>query len=359
MAVSRRATLTASAVAAGAGLLTALVISPLVIGTAAAAAGGCSATAAIQSQWGSGTAGGEVVTVTVVNTSAQAATAWTVTWPATGQVVSAWNATVRVSGGTATAVNAGYNGSLAPGASTTFGMQLAGTGATPTMSCANDAVPPTPGSPSVTPPSGADVSVTEADSGRTVTLLVGQTLGVSLSANYRPATGSGSALSQLSSSGGFPTGLPFAALYRAVAPGSVDLSSQTDYACLHATPPCTVPVALWVVHVRVIEVSNSGGQTVTVGSADNGRALGLRVGDTLVVSLPSQYDPPPSNTGGVLVQRDVTGGYPTNQPLVAHYLAAAAGQADVTTYTDYPCDHDPTPCPGPIMRWTIHVTVTA
>jgi hypothetical protein len=51
------------------------------------------------------------------------------------------------------------------------------------------------------------------------------------------------------------TGLPFAALYRAVAPGSVDLSTQTDHACLHATPPCTVPIKLWVVHVRVLDVS--------------------------------------------------------------------------------------------------------
>ncbi len=359
MAVSRRVTLAVGAVAAGAGLLAALVMAPRAVGMAAAGVGGCSATAAIQSQWGSGTAGGEIVTVTVVNTSAQAATTWTVTWTATGQVVSAWNAAVSVSGGTATAVNAGYNGSLAPDASTTFGMQLAGTGAAPAMSCANDAVPPTGGSASATPPSGADVGVTDADAGRTVTLLVGQTLGVSLPADYRPATADGSALSQLSNSGGFPTGLPFTALYRAVAPGSVDLSSQTDDACLHATPPCAVPIALWVVHVRVVDVSNSGGQTVTVTTADNGRALGLRVGDTLVVSLPSQYDPPPSNTGGVLVQRDVTGGYPTNQPLVAHYLATAPGQADLTTYTDYPCDHDPTPCPGPIMRWTIHLTVTA
>jgi hypothetical protein len=336
-----------------------MVMAPLMVGTAAAAVGGCSATAAIQSQWGSGTAGGEVVTVTVANTSAQVATRWTVTWTATGRVVSAWNATVSVSAGTATAVNTGYNGSLAPGASTTFGMQLAGTGAAPAMSCANDAAPPTSASSNATPPPSADVRVTEADAGRTVTLLVGQTLGVSLPANYRPATTKGSGLSQVSSSGGFPTGQPFAALYRAVAPGSVDLSSQTDYACLHTTPPCAVPIALWAVHLQVVDVSNNGGQTVTVTTADNGRALSLRVGDTLVVSLPSQYDPPPSNTGGVLVQRDVSGGYPTNQPLVAHYTAAAPGQADVTTYTDNPCDHDPTPCPGPIMRWTIHVTVTA
>jgi hypothetical protein len=334
-------------------------MAPLVAGTAAAAAGGCSATAAIQSQWGSGTAAGEVVTVTVANTSAQAATGWTVTWTATGQVVSAWNATVSVSGGAATAINAGYNGSLAPGASTTFGMQLAGTGAAPVLSCALDAAPPTSASPSVTSSSGADVTVTDADAGRTVIVLVGQTLGVSLPAVYRPATAKGSGLSQLSSSGGFPTGQPFAARYRAVAPGSVDLSSQTDYACLHTTPPCALPIALWAVHVQVVDVADRNVQTVTVTAADNGRAVSLRVGDTLVVSLPSQYDPPPSNTGGVLVQRDVSGGYPTNQPLVAHYTAAVPGQAVVTTYTDNPCDHDPTPCPGPIMRWTIQVTVTA
>ena len=98
---------------------------------------GCTATAHIDSQWGSGPSGGEIVSFTVVNTSAGPATRWTVTWTlGSGQSVSsAWNAAVTVSGTTATAVNAPYNGTLAAGASTTFGLQLAGTGPVPTPLC--------------------------------------------------------------------------------------------------------------------------------------------------------------------------------------------------------------------------------
>jgi hypothetical protein len=78
-----------------------------------------------------------------------------------------------------------------------------------------------------------------------------------------------------------------------------------------------------------------------------------------VVSLPSDYLPPNVAPAGVLVQRDVVGGYPSAQPLVARYVADAAGQADVSTRTDAACNHAPTPCPSPSVPWTVHVTVTA
>jgi hypothetical protein len=355
MMVSRRVGRALGGVAAGAALLAAPVLVPLMSGTASAAVGGCTATATIQSQWGSGASGGEIVAVTVTNSSATAGTTWTVTWTPTGQVLSAWNATVTTSGGTTTAVNASHNGTLAAGASTSFGMQLSGTAPAPVMSCANDAAPA--GSPSATPP-GADVAVGLADSARTVTLVVGQTLGVSLPSRFVPTTVTGPALSQLSSSGGYPTGQPLAALYRAVAPGTVDVKSVSDDPCLHSSPPCGMPVQLWVVHVRVVEVPD-GGQTVTVTTADNTRAVSLRVGDKLVVNLPSMYVPPRVTTAGVLVAGSVAGGYPTGQPLVAQYTAAATGRADVTSFTDAACNHDPTPCPSPLMTWVVHVTVTA
>jgi len=351
MAISRRASLALGWVAAGAALLAALVLIPMMSGTASAAVGGCTATATIQSQWGSGASGGEIVAVTVANNSAKAGTTWTVTWTATGQVLSAWNAIVTTSGSTTTAVNASYNGALAPGASTSFGMQLSGTAPAPAMSCANDAAPPTS-----TPP--ADVTVSLTDSTKTVTLFVGQTLGVSLPSRFVPTTVTGPALSQMSTSGGYPTGQPLAALYRAVAPGTVDVKSVSDDPCLHSSPPCTIPVQQWIVHVRVVNVPN-GGQTVTVTTADNTHAVNLRVGDTLVVNLPSMYVPPQVTSTGVLIAGGVTGGYPTNQPLVGHYTAAAAGSTDVSSHTDAACNYDPMPCPSPTMSWVVHVTVTA
>ncbi|WP_426512592.1 cellulose binding domain-containing protein [Dactylosporangium sp. McL0621] len=344
MAVSKRSVLSGTAVATAA--LVALALAPVLAGSASgatAAAGGCAATAHIDSQWG----GGQIVTVTVVNTAPAAATSWTVTWtPASGQrVVSAWNATVSAAGTTATAVNASYNGALAPGASITFGMQLAGTGPAPVLDCANDAAQ-----------GSADVTATVADNGTTLTLYVGQTLAVSLPANYRPPVASGPALSAQSSTGGFPSGQPVLARYRASAPGTADVSSQTDDPCLHTTPPCARPVALWLVHVTVLP---SAGRTVTVTQADNAGTVTLRTGDTLVVSLPAMYGPPTVAPAGVLALAGSTGGYPTGQALLARYTAAAVGRADVSTVSDAACLHQPIPCPSPQVPWRLHVTVTA
>src|SRR3954469_23909402 len=152
MTLSRRSVLTVCATVGGPVLLAALAMSPAVAGGAPAStppAAGCSATAHVQTQWGSGATGGQIVTVTVANTSAAITTTWAVAWTlgAGQQVVSAWNATVRTSGGEATAVNAGNNGVLGPAASTTFGMQLSGTAPAPLLSCDNGATTPTSPAP--------------------------------------------------------------------------------------------------------------------------------------------------------------------------------------------------------------------
>lgn len=358
MAASRRSTLAVIGIVAGAGLLVATAMTSAMAGapTSSPGSGGCRATARIDAQWGTGATGGQILTVTVTNTAATTAKKWTVGWTlgAGQRVVSGWNATVSTVGTTLTAVNAAHNGVLAPAASTTFGMQLSGVAPAPVPSCGNDtSTPPT----SATPPSGDDVTVTQADNQRTVTLLVGQTLGVALGPDFVTPMVSGPALARLSTSGGYPTGQPLAASYRAVAAGSVDITSHTDYACLHTSPPCALPTTLWTLHVNVVDAPDTG-RTVTVSTADNLSTVTLRVGDTLVVSLPSAYLPPRITTGGVVVQRDVTGGYPTGQPLLARYLAAAPGQTDVTTHTDDPCNHLPTPCPSPTVRWSAHIIVT-
>lgn len=243
MTVSKRVALATCGVAAIAGLSVAIGAAPA--GAAAVTpASGCSATANVQNQWGSGATGGEIVVVTVLNTSASTSTTWTVSWTlaAGQQLASIWNAGVSTSGSAVTATNLPYNGVLAPGESTDFGVRLTGTGPVPTMSCVSDA--PTPNTSTVT--------VTQDDNGTTVVLLVGQTLVVSLDADFRPVTMSGTGLKQLSASGGYPTGNPLTAVYRAVAPGSADLDTVTDYPCLHTTPPCALPQMLWTVHVSVI-----------------------------------------------------------------------------------------------------------
>jgi len=346
-------------IVAGAGLLAATAMTSAVAGAPASdpGTGGCRAVARVDAQWGTGATGGQILTVTVTNTAATTATKWTVAWAlgAGQRVVSAWSAAVNTTGTTVTAVNAAHNGVLAPAASTTFGMQLSGLAPAPAPSCGNDtSTSPTSGT---TPPGGHDVTVTQADNQRTVTLLAGQTLGIALGPGFVTPTLSGPALARLSTSGGYPTGRPLAASYRAVAAGSIDITTHTDYACLHTSPPCALPTTLWTLHVTVVDIPNTG-QTVTVSTADNLSTVRLRVGDTLVVNLPSAYLPPRVTTGGVVVQREVAGGYPTGEPLVSRYLAAAAGQTDVSTQTDDPCNHLPTPCPSPTVRWTVHIVVT-
>ncbi|MBF8185174.1 endo-1,4-beta-xylanase [Nonomuraea sp. K274] len=85
--------------------------------------GGCGAAGTVQTQW----SGGYVVQpVTVTNTGTSSISGWTVTFtlPAGHTLTGSWNAAVTVSGQTVTARNAGYNGTLAANASTSFGFQV-------------------------------------------------------------------------------------------------------------------------------------------------------------------------------------------------------------------------------------------
>ncbi|MFE1230818.1 glycosyl hydrolase family 18 protein [Streptomyces sp. NPDC058745] len=110
--------------------LTALIL-PLaaMVGLAAPAEAATSATATYTkvSDWGSGFEG----KWTVKNTGTTALTSWTVEWdyPSGTAVTSAWDATVTSSGTHWTAKNVGWNGSLSPGASVSFGFNGSGAGA--------------------------------------------------------------------------------------------------------------------------------------------------------------------------------------------------------------------------------------
>ncbi|MFF5228875.1 cellulose binding domain-containing protein [Dactylosporangium sp. NPDC000521] len=94
----------------------------------ASAATGCRVTYTVANQW----PGGFGANVTVTNLG-DPVSAWTVVWSyAAGQTVTqAWSATVTQSGSQVTAKNAGYNGSLATGASTSFGFNGSWTGSNP------------------------------------------------------------------------------------------------------------------------------------------------------------------------------------------------------------------------------------
>ncbi|MFI9247033.1 cellulase family glycosylhydrolase [Streptomyces sp. NPDC053086] len=94
----------------------------------------CSATYAVSSDWGSGFN----ADVKVSNTGTVALKSWKVTWTWGGaqKVTSMWNASYTQAGAAVTAVNAAHNGSVAAGASASFGFGGAPGGATaPSLTC--------------------------------------------------------------------------------------------------------------------------------------------------------------------------------------------------------------------------------
>ncbi|MEU9860920.1 glycoside hydrolase family 18 chitinase [Streptomyces sp. NPDC047971] len=99
------------------------------VGLAAPAEAATAATATYTkvSDWGSGFEG----KWTVKNTGTTTLSSWTVEWdyPAGTAVTSAWDATVTSSGTHWTAKNVGWNGTLAPGATVSFGFNGSGSGA--------------------------------------------------------------------------------------------------------------------------------------------------------------------------------------------------------------------------------------
>ncbi|MEV4701817.1 cellulose binding domain-containing protein [Actinoplanes sp. NPDC049316] len=95
----------------------------------------CAATFKVVNSW----QGGFQADATVTNTGSAATTGWRVSWtlPAGQTISQVWNGSLSSSGGTATVTNASYNGALAPGSGTTFGMLVNGSASTtPTLTCA-------------------------------------------------------------------------------------------------------------------------------------------------------------------------------------------------------------------------------
>ena len=94
----------------------------------------CTAAYTVSSDWG----GGFNAEVKVTNTGTTAISSWKVTWTWSGsqRVTSMWNASYTQTGSTVTASNASHNGSVAAGASATFGFGGApGGGGAPSVSC--------------------------------------------------------------------------------------------------------------------------------------------------------------------------------------------------------------------------------
>lgn len=94
---------------------------------------GCSASLQVNGDWDSG----HVATVTVTNNRATATAGWRVswTWPVGRQVTNSWNTTLRQNATGVVATDAGWNGSIGAGGSTTFGFQATGRATAPSLTC--------------------------------------------------------------------------------------------------------------------------------------------------------------------------------------------------------------------------------
>ncbi len=126
-------------------------------------------------------------------------------------------------------------------------------------SVVNGAPGGTPGNEATVTMSGSpapdgEVTVTVADSGRTVTLHIGQRLRVVLGGRgeqwHRPAS-TRPFLRLTAASGGYPGNRPADAVFLAVRAGIALVTSMTDHPCLHAQPPCMIAQRAWSVRVLV------------------------------------------------------------------------------------------------------------
>ncbi|MEU3374740.1 glycoside hydrolase family 18 chitinase [Streptomyces sp. NPDC006711] len=143
----------------------ALPVAALVgLASPAHAATSATATYAKTSDWG----GGFGASWTIKNTGSTALSSWTVEWdyPSGTSVTSAWDADVTSSGTHWTAKNKSYNGTLAPGASLSFGFNGAGSGSPSGCklnggSCDGSSTPPTGDNPPSAPGTPAASNVTD------------------------------------------------------------------------------------------------------------------------------------------------------------------------------------------------------
>ncbi|RST19159.1 chitinase [Streptomyces sp. WAC05374] len=157
---------------ATAGLTALLLPLAAMVGLASPAQAAASATATYTkvADWGSGFEG----KWTVKNTGTTTLSSWTVEWdfPSGTSVTSAWDATVTSSGTHWTGKNVGWNGTLAPGASVSFGFNGTGTGSPSNCklnggscdggSVPGDTAPTAPGTPAASDITDTSVKLTWA-----------------------------------------------------------------------------------------------------------------------------------------------------------------------------------------------------
>lgn len=101
---------------------------------------------------------------------------------------------------------------------------------------------------------------------------------------------------------------------------------------------------------------------VTLSVADNGAIVRLRTGQQVAVTLtPGTYFSwhVPAAAGAAVRRVSASGGYPSQQPAQAAFLAVQAGEASLTTINDTACLHAHPACEPAQQEWRVTIIVTA
>jgi len=110
--------------------------------------------------------------------------------------------------------------------------------------------------PAAAAPASTTRHLHESDSGRTIHVPPGDKLTVQLPGGsgggyHRPRSSNEYVVDRVWSAGGYPSDADAQANFFARHRGKSDLTSITDYLCLHTNPRCLPPQKQWVVHIVV------------------------------------------------------------------------------------------------------------
>jgi hypothetical protein len=224
-------------------------------------------------------------------------------------------------------------------------------------------------------PRPGDVQLTDADSGKTVTVTPGTRVYVDL---HPP---SGQIWSDVNAGGSFhrdyldvQSGISSAVF---TAEGTTDgqqIQAQTDIACAHSEPRCLPPSQQWSVTVVVSGAASPApspspsaepctpaprpvtNATVLTEASDR-TTVQVPRGQPLLVSFAgcSGLDLVAPDGGGPLYRYRVRASNPGG--VTAVYRAMALGTTTVSSHSDPPCSHATNPCPTAFRSWTVTVQV--
>lgn len=115
-----------------------------------------------------------------------------------------------------------------------------------------------------------------------------------------------------------------------------------------------------VVAMTAEDVGYTATGPIVLTEDNSGQTISLHVGQSVDVQLPGGASGgyrQPTSTSTVLARVAATGGYPTDQPARARFVATCRGTAYLTSTTDFTCLHTRPACLSPQREWLVHVAV--